>query len=122
MDRPPIRTSPALGCSNPAISRNEVVLPQPDGPRKVKNDPRATRRSTPSTAATAPNRFATPSELDVGLVWLRAQLHLPPITLPARSGRRSPAMGDANFQHHDPHLTDVADNLSITNRILPIGA
>ena len=31
-----------MGCSKPAISRNVVVLPQPDGPSSEKNSPLAT--------------------------------------------------------------------------------
>ena len=44
-------TSPDVGCSNPAIRRSEVVLPQPDGPRKLKNEPRSTESDTSSTVA-----------------------------------------------------------------------
>lgn len=36
---PPIRISPLLGRSNPASIRSVVVLPQPEGPRKVTNSP-----------------------------------------------------------------------------------
>ena len=32
--RPPMAISPSSGCSNPAISRNSVVLPQPLGPKQ----------------------------------------------------------------------------------------
>ena len=39
MDLPSISTSPAVGCSNPAISRRQVVLPEPDGPSMEKNSP-----------------------------------------------------------------------------------
>jgi hypothetical protein len=34
-----MKISPVLGVSNPAISRNNVVLPQPEGPKKVMNSP-----------------------------------------------------------------------------------
>ncbi len=34
--------------------RKQVVLPEPDGPSKVKNSPASIVRSTPSTARTAP--------------------------------------------------------------------
>lgn len=34
---PCIVNVPDVGCSNPAIIRKSVVLPQPDGPRRVKN-------------------------------------------------------------------------------------
>ena len=35
----PISISPLVGFSNPAISLNIVVLPQPEGPNKVINSP-----------------------------------------------------------------------------------
>src|SRR6476646_6785485 len=47
-------TRPAAGRSNPAITRSVVVLPEPDGPRSVKNSPAAMSRSTPATATTSP--------------------------------------------------------------------
>src|SRR5204863_141029 len=49
---------PASGVSNPAISRSNVVLPQPEGPSNAKNSPRSTETDTPSTAVAAPNRFS----------------------------------------------------------------
>src|SRR5215470_14725523 len=54
MRRSPKRISPASSSQNPAIMRRRVVLPQPDGPSRVKNSPSATSRSTPSTARTLP--------------------------------------------------------------------
>src|SRR5690606_38382604 len=45
-------TSPALGSSNPAMTRRVVVLPQPDGTSKAKNSPSSMMRSTSSTART----------------------------------------------------------------------
>src|SRR3954468_17081278 len=47
---PPIRTSPALGCSRPAMVRKSVVLPQPDGPRRKRYSPSSLARLTSSTA------------------------------------------------------------------------
>src|SRR5438067_10620441 len=47
---PSSRIRPEVGCSNPAISRKVVVLPQPDGPSREKNSPLATVRSMLSTA------------------------------------------------------------------------
>src|SRR3954469_1505846 len=43
---------PLVGCSNPAIIRSTVVLPEPDGPSIEKNSPDPTVRSTSSTATT----------------------------------------------------------------------
>src|SRR3954447_20608093 len=50
---------PELGVSSPAIIRNSVVLPQPDGPRKHTSLPSGTLRSTLSTACAAPKRRVT---------------------------------------------------------------
>ena len=36
----------------PAMRRSSVVLPEPDGPSRVKNSPARTVRSTPATAST----------------------------------------------------------------------
>src|SRR5438034_1957150 len=47
---------PPVGRSKPAIIRRVVVLPQPDGPRKDTNSPRATSRLKSSTAATPPGK------------------------------------------------------------------
>src|SRR3546814_4736686 len=59
MDTPPRRTSPSLGCSKPAMRRSEVVLPQPEGPRKEWNEPRAMRKLTRSTALMSAKRLET---------------------------------------------------------------
>src|SRR5436190_14632949 len=48
---------PWSGVSNPAISRSNVVLPQPDGPSSAKNSPLSIDNDTRSTAGTAPNRL-----------------------------------------------------------------
>ena len=39
MSLPPIRMTPSVGSMKPEIMRRIVVLPQPDGPRKLKNSP-----------------------------------------------------------------------------------
>jgi hypothetical protein len=51
---PSIRITPDDGSSSPAIARNVVVLPQPEGPSRVRCSPRPTVKPTPSTAATPP--------------------------------------------------------------------
>src|SRR3954471_19213373 len=53
-ERPPIRMSPSVGCSSPAIIRSRVVLPQPDGPRRTRYSPSPQVRLMPSTAAVPP--------------------------------------------------------------------
>src|SRR4051812_33000507 len=47
---PPIEIMPAVGCSRPAMQRNVVVLPQPDGPSSTTISPAAMRKLTSSTA------------------------------------------------------------------------
>src|SRR5476651_978989 len=54
---PSNETSPASAQSSPAMIRNSVVLPEPDGPSSASNSPSATLRSTPSRAANASNFF-----------------------------------------------------------------
>src|SRR5437763_269431 len=59
---PPTTMRPPSGCSNPAIMRKVVVLPQPEGPSSAKNSPGATRRSTLSTTRVRPSKlFSTRS-------------------------------------------------------------
>src|SRR5256885_14772592 len=59
MGRPPRKISPIVGDSKPAIIMSVVVLPEPLGPRRVRNSPEATASDTPSTATTGPNDFDT---------------------------------------------------------------
>src|SRR5262245_17871354 len=58
---------PASGRSNPAIKRSVVVLPEPDGPSRVKNSPGAMSRSTPSTATTSPYALRTSTSWTSGV-------------------------------------------------------
>ena len=50
----PTRISPADGSAKPAISRNVVVLPQPDGPRRQTSRPCSMVSDTSSTTARSP--------------------------------------------------------------------
>src|SRR5258706_15311350 len=52
---------PAVTSSSPAMRRRSVDLPQPEGPSSTTNRPCSARKLTPSTAATPPKRFVTPS-------------------------------------------------------------
>ena len=45
---------PRVGCSNPAIIRRVVVLPQPDGPRNDTNSPVSIPRLKSWTATVPP--------------------------------------------------------------------
>src|SRR5258706_14171717 len=64
--RPASSMRPESGRSNPAIKRSIVVLPDPEGPTRVKNSPRSTTRSTPSTTTTCPEFFRTASSFRAG--------------------------------------------------------
>src|ERR1700746_2495195 len=61
--RPASMISPASGVSSPAKSRSVVVLPQPEGPSRVKNSPGATVKLISFTAVLSRDRFAA---LDTG--------------------------------------------------------
>ena len=52
--RPPIRTSPSLASSSPAMRRSVVVLPQPEGPSRVTSVARSIVNDTWFTATTSP--------------------------------------------------------------------
>ena len=56
---------PEVGCSKPPIMRRVVVLPQPDGPRRLKNSPVTTSRSMWSTANASPIRLGDLDQPDV---------------------------------------------------------
>src|SRR6516165_6420632 len=58
--RSPTWISPSVGSRNPAISRNVVVLPQPEGPNRQINRPWSIRNETLSTTASDPNRLVRP--------------------------------------------------------------
>ncbi len=66
---PPMETVPESGCSNPAITRSAVVLPHPDGPRRLRVAPAATSRSNPASAGVDPNRLLTAEQLMALGVW-----------------------------------------------------
>src|SRR4051812_47045709 len=67
-----METSPAVGCSNPAISRRQVGLPEPDGPSMAKNSPSAISKLTSSTARTVPKWRLTRSNRTAGIVSAKA--------------------------------------------------
>src|SRR5215218_8219501 len=54
MSSPAMRTSPAVGGSTPASTRNDVDLPAPLRPTSATEAPAGRVRSTPSTATTVP--------------------------------------------------------------------
>src|SRR5947207_2091005 len=56
MARPSTRTLPALGTMKPPMTRSNVVLPQPLGPRSATSSPASMASCTSSTAMVAPKR------------------------------------------------------------------
>src|SRR5262245_7768142 len=76
---PPIRISPSVGCSRPAISRISVVLPQPDGPSRTRNSPSAAARSMPSTARTSSKCLKTRRASTVAMERLTAPIARGPL-------------------------------------------
>ena len=106
---------------SPRSGASEVVLPQPDGPRKVKNEPRATRRSTPST-----RRHRAEPLADAQRTRCRAGLAAGPA--PSAADHPPGAVGSALIPMGRSPSTairtsaDLADNPPITDRILPIDA
>src|SRR5258705_317841 len=57
--RSPMRISPEVMFSSPAIIRSRVDLPHPDGPTKTTNSPSSIRTSTPWMTSMAPKAFLT---------------------------------------------------------------
>src|SRR5699024_5691091 len=53
----PIKISPDVGFSNPAIHLIVVVFPHPEGPRRAKNSPSRTSKLIFSNARYSPNFF-----------------------------------------------------------------
>src|SRR5207249_5396393 len=63
------RQVPRVGSLSPAMIRSNVLLPQPDGPRRLRNSPRATLSSIPSSASSPEaNRLPTPCSWTIGSV------------------------------------------------------
>ena len=56
---PPIRISPDVTSSSPAIILSSVLLPQPDGPTSTTNSPFSIARSTPCSTPTLPKSLRT---------------------------------------------------------------
>src|ERR1700733_12292913 len=80
--RSPIRTSPLVISSSPAIIRSAVVLPHPDGPTRHTNSPSWMSRLSLSTASA------------------------PPSYRLVRSSRTTPAMTRSSFHRPGEHATD----------------
>src|SRR5437660_6539632 len=70
MEPPPTRMSPAVGCSKPATMSRVVVLPEPLGPRSVRNSPCLSVNVTSLTTSGPPYDFET--EIMSRSYWLPA--------------------------------------------------
>src|SRR5689334_22204342 len=66
-----MRTCPRSARVSPARIEISVVLPAPFGPRRPKNSPCSTARSTPASACTGPKRRATPTMSTAALMPVR---------------------------------------------------
>ena len=60
MSLPPSVIVPSVGVSRPATIRSVVVLPQPDGPSRAKNEPVGMSRSRSFTAVNVAKLFVRP--------------------------------------------------------------
>ena len=75
---PLTRIAPLVGVSRSATARRSVVLPQPDGPMKETNSPRATFRLTLLSACTGPSAVSKRSESPLISIAASAAGALPP--------------------------------------------
>src|SRR5579864_1274737 len=57
---PSIQISPAVGGTRPATIISSVVLPEPEGPSRVRNSPSRSSRVAPASAVTAPYVLVAP--------------------------------------------------------------
>src|SRR5580698_1494209 len=81
--RSPMRISPLVTSSSPAIMRSAVVLPQPEGPTRQMNSPSLMSRLSLSTASAPPPSYRL-----------------------VRSSRTTPAMARSSFHRPGEHATD----------------
>src|SRR5689334_17328067 len=92
-----MRTRPWVGCSKPAMTRRLVVLPQPDGPSRLRNSPGSIARSTLSRPTTPPgNRLESVSSSTTGsgaIAHLRRLHRVDPDDLAALLAAVAEAMG-----------------------------
>src|ERR1700675_1529590 len=86
--RSPIVISPSSGRSRPATLRSVVVLPQPDGPSRVKKLPCLTSKLIPERASTPPSWV-----LNAFLRFSTRIIFYPPSLLQDVEPRRQPPAG-----------------------------
>src|SRR5882724_716110 len=105
---PPISSSPAVIDSSPAIRRNRVDLPQPEGPTKTMNSFDWTSRSIPLMTSRAPKDLRTPRSRNPLI-----------LRVPPRSFGDPPGSGDARAgaSHHGGDDTRGAGRLGARSRL-----
>src|SRR5258708_1303485 len=86
---PPMCKVPMLGVSKPAIMRNVVVFPQPEGPTTITNSPSSTSRFRSSTATFELKDLVTLRSTIFAMDFRSCPSHLPqlghqPLTPPAK--------------------------------------
>src|SRR3954447_16737354 len=111
---PPIRSSPELMSSSPAIMFSVVDLPQPEGPTRIMNSPSAISMLTRSTArAPSGNRLVTS---------LRT---ISAISLSLHGTRRQPrhdAALEEQHEHNDRNCDDHGRGADRSGGLLELGA
>src|SRR5690606_15589127 len=110
----PRDTRPLVGVSSPAMIRNSVVLPQPDGPRKQMSLPGGRSSETSSSATVGPNAFDSPRTTRGRRRSVMAEerggaVHGAPESADGRCGSHPCSAGDA----FGPHLVEPLAALEV---------
>src|SRR5262245_33579859 len=123
-----MRMQPELGSVKPPIIRRQVVLPEPEGPSRVKNSPAAIARSTRSTARTcrepAPKTQLSASRLTAAVIRRapRVERRAAPSRLAIPSGDRPTYSSDEGWSSTTTQDGDVvADPLVIRHALVLLG-
>src|SRR5580765_6101263 len=106
--REPIRISPSVSSSRPAVSRSTVVLPEPDGPTRTSSSPSAISRSTWSTATVPSSKtLVTPSSVTLPIASASVRVSCDQVAVPERAPLGRPPLV---FEVHgdDPEAAVVA--------------
>src|SRR5919206_2456193 len=105
--RPPIRISPSVSSSSPAVRRSTVVLPEPDGPTSTSSSPSAISRSTASTATVPPGKTLVTSLRTTSAIATSVRLPRDQVAVPERAALGDPALV-AEVDRDDPEPARVA--------------
>src|SRR5712691_11008188 len=102
----PLKTMwPAVGANNPHMRLTIVLLPEPFGPMRPRISPRATERSTPSTARTPPKCLVRLCRSSTVSILTREQQ---PLEGEQRAGVEQSARAHIHRQHDQPAEQQVA--------------